>query len=348
MKNGIIVKCEICEKEFYINPGRIKNNHHTCSVECRGKLSSLLYSKKVQVKCEICEKDIYYKPHKFSEIKHYTCSIECRAKLMSTIYKGRGNPRFNNLTKLESFFRERCINLKRRADIKKLEFDLTYQDLIDIYEKQEKTCYYTKLPFSIFGKKNYNTLSVDRLDSKKGYTKDNVVLALLCVNMFKSNYALEDMEDVFRAIDVCYIYETKSKVKKLNEDSELPYRKNKSDVGYDIFVHHVEDCGNYIKVFSGIAVQPDKGFYFELVSRSSTYKKGLELYNGVGIIDNEYTGEIISIFYKTKDFKELPKKGERLCQLILRKQYHAVFQSVDNLDNTERGEGGFGSTNVGG
>lgn len=345
MKSGKNVTCEVCGKIFYINPSRFKNKHHTCSTECMGKLNSELYSKKIKTNCVCCGKEIFYKKHKFSQIKHHTCSRSCRNEMIKTLYKGDENPRALKLNKIEKFFYDRIYTIKRRSDIKGWEFNLTYKDLLEIYEKQGKCCYYTKLPLRLFGPKNYDTLSVDRIDSNKGYSKDNIVLALLCVNMFKSNYDLKDMKEVFKSLEMGYNNPINVKIKKLFENSQLPIKKNKDDAGYDIFVHHVEDCGNFIKVFSGISVQPETGFYFELVPRSSTYKLGLIMYNSFGVIDNNYTGELICVFNKTLDFKELPKYGDRLAQLILKKQYHIEFNEVDDLSETDRGSGGFGSTN---
>lgn len=134
------------------------------------------------------------------------------------------------------------------------------------------------------------------------------------------------------------------KVKKLFPDAQLPTQKYNTDVGYDIYVYSVEDCGNYLKINTGISVQPEVGYNLELVPRSSAHKEGLVLYNSLGILEQTYTGPIIGILYKTKDYLKVPKKGDRLLQLIVRKQFSAEFVEVEDLALTARGSGGLGST----
>lgn len=135
-------------------------------------------------------------------------------------------------------------------------------------------------------------------------------------------------------------------VKLLYPDSKAPKQGNPTDAGYDIFVHRVEDCGTYIKVYSGIACSPQcVDTHLELVPRSSTYKQGLMLYNSIGIIDVEYKGEILAIFNKTSDFKALPEVGSRVAQLIVRRTERADFEVVEELSGGDR-NGGIGSTGV--
>lgn len=134
------------------------------------------------------------------------------------------------------------------------------------------------------------------------------------------------------------------KVKKLFPDSKIPTSENAGNAGYDLYVHRVEDYGNYLKVYSGISIEPKVGVYMMLVPRSSAHKLGLTLYNNLGIIDNSYRGEIIAVFLKTENFKDLPEIGSRLTQLIPQKQIWLDIEEVDNLSDTQRGVGGFGST----
>lgn len=134
-----------------------------------------------------------------------------------------------------------------------------------------------------------------------------------------------------------------TKVKLLDENMSLPFKKDYNDAGYDLSVSRLEDCGNYIKVYTGISIEPELGFYFMMVPRSSIYKKGLFLANSCAIIDNGYRGEIIGIFYKSNSYK-LPEIGERVLQLIPQRQIQVEFVEANELSDTNRGEGGFGST----
>ena len=140
------------------------------------------------------------------------------------------------------------------------------------------------------------------------------------------------------------------KVKKLVDNATLPVKAHGTDAGYDLTAASVESdfLHNQIKVHTGIAIQPEPGYYCEIFPRSSVYKKQLELANSVAIIDSGYTGEIILVFDNIGNtiLHSKIEKGERIAQLIVRKQEDAVFEEVTVLDTTSRGEGGFGSTGV--
>ena len=123
------------------------------------------------------------------------------------------------------------------------------------------------------------------------------------------------------------------------------HRVYDTDAGLDLPVDRIEDCGNFLKVYTGIAIQPEPGYFFILCPRSSTFKSGLILYNNVGIIDEEYRGEIVAVFLKTSDWNGLcPQVGQRIAQLIPQKQVRVDFEEVAQLDPSSRNALGFGST----
>jgi dUTP pyrophosphatase len=149
----------------------------------------------------------------------------------------------------------------------------------------------------------------------------------------------------------------KLKVKRLTPSAKLPTKAYDTDSGYDIYAQTVVDMEDngipQFKVFTGIAVQPESGYYTEVVPRSSINKKYLQLANSVGIIDETYTGEIILHFNKLfiPDLQSFPvdqtiKFGEKIAQLIIRKRYEAEIEEVSELTDTQRGSKGFGSSGV--
>jgi deoxyuridine 5'-triphosphate nucleotidohydrolase len=93
---------------------------------------------------------------------------------------------------------------------------------------------------------------------------------------------------------------------------------------------------------TGLKVSPPEGYYFILVGRSSISKSGYSLANAIGIIDENYVGEILVALRKHTD-RELTLPN-RLVQLILVPKINCEFTVVDSLEDTERGTGGFGST----
>ena len=166
---------------------------------------------------------------------------------------------------------------------------------------------------------------------------------------------------------------TKVKVKLLSENAALPNRAHKTDTGYDLkFTEIHKVSGDVIFFKTGVSLQPSKGYYFEVVPRSSISKLPLSMANSIGIIDENYTGEIIipvrvhhgqmgfspkSTSYPNglvEAFGVRPQtmlslaglileKKPCLFQAILRKRLSCDFQ-IEELDNTDRGDGGFGST----
>ncbi len=101
------------------------------------------------------------------------------------------------------------------------------------------------------------------------------------------------------------------------------------------------------KYGTGIAIELPEGYHAEVVLRSSFFKKENKviLANSVGIIDNDYRGEIILHLVNVGDKIALgPGIGERIAQLIIRKTVSPKPLEVNTLNETERGKGGFGST----
>lgn len=100
---------------------------------------------------------------------------------------------------------------------------------------------------------------------------------------------------------------------------------------------------------TGVAVQPPEGYYFKGYPNSRSAKRGYILGNCVGVIDQGYTGTIKYIYKilpwcSDEDYNNLIKEGSVCGQIVLSKRNDADFKQVDSLDETDRNEGGFGST----
>ena len=142
------------------------------------------------------------------------------------------------------------------------------------------------------------------------------------------------------------------KVKLLHDDAKPPQRQHADDIGLDVFVAEVEFLapqagsrfGELFALHLGIAVEPPPGYYVELVSRSSVYKYGLTMVNGVGIVDPGYRGPLKMIMAKCVNKPTMPAIGDRVGQLVLRKVHKCDVVCVEQLSETARGSGGFGST----
>ena len=97
-----------------------------------------------------------------------------------------------------------------------------------------------------------------------------------------------------------------------------------------------------IKLPTGWAFQPPEGYMLQLLQRSGLASKGLIPLGG--ILDEDYTGEVIVIMLNTTDKYLSINNGDRIAQMAIRPYYQGEFEEVDELDETERGDGAFGST----
>lgn len=100
------------------------------------------------------------------------------------------------------------------------------------------------------------------------------------------------------------------------------------------------------RIPSGIAIQlPSPGYVALVFPRSGlATKHGINMANSVGVIDSDYTGEIMCVMFNQEDSAFIIQPGDRMAQLVIMPVLQAELTIVDELSKTERGSGGFGST----
>lgn len=138
-------------------------------------------------------------------------------------------------------------------------------------------------------------------------------------------------------------------VKRVREDAILPYRGSKYSAGLDLYACLPTRMPIYpnetVMIPTGIACNFPKGYFGMMVVRSSVgAKRHLVLANQVGILDEDYKGEIMMAIRNEGDSTQVIDHGERLAQMILLPYAMFNLMEVDELSESERGEGGFGST----
>ena len=128
----------------------------------------------------------------------------------------------------------------------------------------------------------------------------------------------------------------------------LPVRAHEHDAGADLRASEgvFIGSGRFAKVSTVVRVSIHEGCVGLLAARSSLCWRGLLMANGVGIIDAGFTGEIKVPLYNAGNTPSNVLAGERIAQLIIVPCELPAFRRVDELEETERGEGGFGSTGV--
>lgn len=139
---------------------------------------------------------------------------------------------------------------------------------------------------------------------------------------------------------------------KLLPGGKMPEKKSSGAAAWDCFAREDVVVGNNpVLIGLGFMAEPPKGYYLEIVPRSSIgLKTKLRQPNSVGIIDNDYRGEVKAMYeaHCTCDCYGIGcaeiKAGDRIAQMIPRKMEDVDLVQVDELSETERGAKGFGST----
>ena len=129
----------------------------------------------------------------------------------------------------------------------------------------------------------------------------------------------------------------------------MPTYATSSSAGADLYALSdgdiVIESGKTVLVHTGIAMAIPEGFVGLVFARSGlATKRGLAPANKVGVIDSDYRGEIMVPIYNQSDKDAVIESGERIAQLALIPYLTADFEETDTLDETDRGESGFGST----
>lgn len=136
------------------------------------------------------------------------------------------------------------------------------------------------------------------------------------------------------------------KFKRTHPDAIVPCYATKGDAGLDLTAVSVEyDVANQVYVYNtGISIEIPEGYYGQLVPRSSIKKTGMRLVNSPGTIDSSYRGNVLAVFSLTNKMDRVYKVGEKIAQLIILPYPNISLQEVQELSETKRGKGGFGST----
>ena len=139
------------------------------------------------------------------------------------------------------------------------------------------------------------------------------------------------------------------KIKKLDEKAIIPTYGSEFSAGADLYYAGSEpltiEAGKTVLVHTGIAMEIPEGLVGLIFARSGlATKRSLAPANKVGVIDSDYRGEIMVALHNHSDVPQTVEAGERVAQLALVPYVSATFNQVDELDDTTRGTGGFGST----
>ena len=139
------------------------------------------------------------------------------------------------------------------------------------------------------------------------------------------------------------------KIKKINENAVIPTYGSEFSAGADLYYAGNEplviEAHKTTLVHTGIAMEIPEGLVGLVFARSGlATKRSLAPANKVGVIDSDYRGEIMVALHNHSNEPQTVEAGERVAQLVLVPYIAAAFEEVNELDETARGAGGFGST----
>ena len=140
------------------------------------------------------------------------------------------------------------------------------------------------------------------------------------------------------------------KIKKLREEATVPTSGSRYAAGYDLYACLPEGDVSIAphataKIGTGLAMAVPEGYFGAIFARSGlATKEGLRPANCVGVCDSDYRGEYIIALHNDSDLTRTVTHGERIAQLVVMPYLPVDFEECQELPETERGAGGFGST----
>ena len=290
--------------------------------------------------CPTCGTSFRVKPSRLKKSGIIFCSQKCRTEYLHE--HKEMIPTYKNFTPIESFFHAKYTRWKMSARKRNIPFseDLTPDDLISLWYSQHGLCYYTDIPMSFDKNDPLSLVSIDRIDSSKGYEKGNIVLCTYAFNSFKFNYPKDKIIEFIGKI------RQKIQVKIKTSDALFtPLRGSSEAAGLDL--HSQIDCvvkpNERVAIPTGVQMEIPKGFFGLCCGRSgNTIKRGLFVMNG--IIDSDYRGTVGVMAYNSTNEDINISIGDRIGQIIIIPYPEIEFVEVDELSDSERGDGGYGSS----
>ncbi len=335
----VYVKCSRCG-EVFLREYRNINQLHACPMH-------IIRNDGVKLKwCNKCEKFLSYKCFNKNSVRYDKLSSICKVCTGSMPNSKRKHSKMkkDRLT-ADGWFKWIVSTKKSVCKKNGMDFDIDVQYLKNQYDEQCGLCFYSKTKLE-FGISSLRSASLERLDSSKGYIKNNVVIASKAMNWAKNKFPEHDfitfLLDMINGLSKYVRLESKI----IHEDGRLPFRKRTTDAGYDVYsaVDVTIPPRSNMSIDTGIIVSPPDGTYYSIEGRSSLWSKGIV--PCTGIIDGTYQGPLKVVLINYTDEPYNVMKGDRIAQLILHQILHGDFAIVDEfspIDNA-RGDQGFGSS----
>ena len=174
---------------------------------------------------------------------------------------------------------------------------------------------------------------------------------LYIVENGNNNFIYDELKYISKKIQQNYKIKETIKVVKISPNAKLPYKGSDDAAGYDLCASLEQSnilipAHETVKINTGLKMEIPKGYAGLIYARSGlATKEGLAPANKVGVVDSDYRGEIIVALHNHTNENKIVNNGDRIAQLVITPFKDCVFYETDELNETKRGDGGFGSTN---
>lgn len=240
---------------------------------------------------------------------------------------------------------ELCSSFFELLDQEDEKFDMVYKDvkktLVETFNDKKNQNYLLEiLKMSPLTEKDLNEMDnfkkeIQEDDSLSDNKKDLLLSYLTSI------------ENISKELSSYKRVLVKVNIQKIHENAVIPTYAHSADAGADIYA--IEDITlkphTTTIVPTGLKVEVPDGYMLNIYPRSGlSAKTNIRVANSVGVIDSQYTGEVGVILDNIGNLSYTIHKGDKIAQMILQEIPAIKFVEVDSINETERGDGGFGST----
>ena len=347
----MICKCEWCGKEFSVCPSRMKAEHICCSRKCAANLKKSL--QKPNSVCPICGKHFYIKPCQKKDDNSNCCSRECLRKQKHYTMLGEGNHQYglkgdkNSSWKSDekiSRYGYRQIRVLDHPFRDKQDFVLEHRLVAEKYLLNEENKIEIDGKFYLRPEYEVHHKDMNRLNNNP----DNLMVLTHQQHRAIHNVSLwRELLTGRVAKKEDLINMTNFLVRRATPEAKLPTKSHEDDAGWDLYAiqDYTINPHETVMVDTGICVALPKGTFGAIYARSGlATKQGLRPANCVGVCDAGYRNNYMVALHNDSEEIRYIKKHDRIAQLIIQPFVNINYNEVETLDETDRGNGGFGST----
>lgn len=307
------------------------------------------------VECMMCGKAFHLKPYSLKRSKTHYCSKACQNEARKQYMKGDCNHQWGLKGAKNSSWKGEERKMSHYGYVMIRDFDHPFADHQGwVFEHRvvaEEHLLNDENSVEINGKRY---LRADYCVHHKNFDRADNRIENLSVMTYSEHRSMHNkLNPLERDEKGQFVVDDKEtiKIKRTTETAIVPECQSVGAAGYDLHIDSAEAVvippHSTVMVQSGIAFEIPKGYFGAVYARSGlSTKHGIRPATCVSVIDSDYRGSVGLPLHNDTDEEKIIKPYERVAQIVFQKALKVNFVIVDKLEETERGDGGFGSTGV--